>query len=167
MRHFCISCVQLICMECIVDHSGHEFVRKEESVYILKENGDKIVSNLENFAHRTDALVTQGVELAKDVKRRKIKVMGQIDTYFERVMQQILLKKAEVKLRYSDALKVEEARINREQDNFEKHLSLIHFCKENVQKTTNEVENLRGKAIKGSDISNRLENFKRQEEELY
>jgi hypothetical protein len=30
-------------MECIVDHSGHEFVRKEESVYILKENGDKIV----------------------------------------------------------------------------------------------------------------------------
>jgi len=43
MRHFCITCVQLICMECIVDHSGHEFVRKEESVYILKENGDKIV----------------------------------------------------------------------------------------------------------------------------
>jgi hypothetical protein len=31
MRHFCISCVQLICMECIVEHSGHEFVRKEES----------------------------------------------------------------------------------------------------------------------------------------
>lgn len=31
MRHFCTTCVQLICMECIVDHSGHEFVRKEES----------------------------------------------------------------------------------------------------------------------------------------
>ena len=31
MRHFCITCVQLICMECIVEHSGHEFVRKEES----------------------------------------------------------------------------------------------------------------------------------------
>jgi hypothetical protein len=46
-------------------------------------------------------------------------------------------------------------------------LSLIHFCKENVQKTTTEIENLRGKAIKGSDISNRLENFKRQEDELY
>jgi hypothetical protein len=55
------------------------------------------------------------------------------------------LKKAEVKLKYSDALKVEEARINREQENFEKHLSLIHFCKENVAKTTSEVENLRGK----------------------
>ena len=31
MRHFCITCVSLICMECIVDHSGHEFVRKDES----------------------------------------------------------------------------------------------------------------------------------------
>lgn len=31
MRHFCITCCTLICMECIVDHSGHEFVRKEES----------------------------------------------------------------------------------------------------------------------------------------
>ena len=31
MRHFCITCVSLICIECIVDHSGHEFVRKEES----------------------------------------------------------------------------------------------------------------------------------------
>lgn len=29
-------------------------------------------------------------------------------------MKQVLVKKAEVKLRYSDALKVEEARINRE-----------------------------------------------------
>jgi hypothetical protein len=35
-------------------------------------------------------------------------------------------------MKYADALKVEEARINREQENFEKHLSLIQFCKENV-----------------------------------
>ncbi len=82
-------------------------------------------------------------------------------------MRSVLLKKAEIKLKYSDALKVEEARIGREAENFEKHLSLIQFCKENVQKTTREIENLRGKQIKGSDISNRLENFKRQEEELY
>lgn len=40
--------------------------------------------------------------------------MGQIDDYFEKVIKQILLKKAEVKLKYSDSLKVEEARINRE-----------------------------------------------------
>lgn len=31
MRHYCITCKHLICIDCIVDHSGHEFVRREES----------------------------------------------------------------------------------------------------------------------------------------
>jgi len=76
------------------------------------------------------------------------------------------LKKAETKLKYSDALKVEECRINRELENFEKHLSLVNFCKDNVSKSTKELENFRNKQIKGSDIANRLESFKRQEEEF-
>ena len=74
MRHFCITCISLICVECIVDHSGHEFVRKEESskyitiffpeiipnhflsVYILKENGNVIIKNLGNLAFHTEYL---------------------------------------------------------------------------------------------------------------
>ncbi len=40
--------------------------------------------------------------------------MGQINDYFEKVIKQVQLKKAEVKLKYSKALKVEEARISRE-----------------------------------------------------
>ena len=79
------------------------------------------------------------------MKRRKVKVMQHVDEYFERVIKQILIKKAEIKLKYSDALKVEEARVLREQENFQKHLSLIQFCKDNVQKTTSEIENFRGK----------------------
>lgn len=57
----------------------------------------------------------------------------------------ILQKRAEIKLKYSDALQVEEARIMREQENFDKHLSLIKFCKENVVKTCSEIDNYRGK----------------------
>lgn len=34
-------------------------------------------------------------------------------------------------------------------------------------KVTGEIENLRAKQIKGSDISNKLDNFKRTEEELF
>ena len=59
------------------------------------------------------------------MKRSKVKVMQHVDEYFERVIKQILIKKAEIKLKYSDALKVEEARVLREQENFQKHLSLI------------------------------------------
>jgi hypothetical protein len=71
-----------------------------------------------------------------------------------------------VKLKYCKALKVEEARISREQENFEKHSKMINFCKENVQKTTIEIDNFRGKQIKGTDVANRLENFRRQADEL-
>jgi hypothetical protein len=45
-------------------------------VYILKENGDKIVQNLENLSRRTDVLINSGYDLTKEVKRRKIKVMS-------------------------------------------------------------------------------------------
>jgi len=86
--------------------------------------------------------------------------MTQIDDNFESIIRQILRKKAEVKLKYVEALGVEEVRIMREQENFEKHLSLIHFSRETVAKTTHEIENFKGRQIKGSDLANRVENFK-------
>ena len=89
MRHFCITCCTLICMECIVDHSGHEFVRKEESIYILKENGDKIITNLELMSLKTQQLIEQGFNLSKEVKMRKVKAMRQIDGHFDKIIKEI------------------------------------------------------------------------------
>lgn len=76
------------------------------------------------------------------------------------------LKKAEIKLKYNNALAIEQARIHAEQENLEKHVSLINFTKQNVVSTTNEIETMQGNQTKGSDISNRLENFKTQKEDL-
>lgn len=45
-------------------------------------------------------------------------------------------------------------------------MSLINFSKETVVKTAQELEQYQGKKVSGSDIANKLENFKRQEEEL-
>ena len=92
--------------------------------------------------------------------------MTQIDENFDRIIHQVLQKRAEIKLKYAEALQVEEARICREQENFDKHLSLIRFCKENVVKTCREIDDFRGKQIKGSDLANRVDNFKNQEETL-
>ena len=79
--------------------------------------------------------------MRQDVKKRKVEVMTQIDDNFDRIIHMILQKRAEVKLKYAEALQVEEARIMREQENFDKHLSLIRFCKENVVKTCQEIDN--------------------------
>ena len=92
--------------------------------------------------------------------------MTQIDENFDKIIHQVFQKRAEIKLKYAEALQVEESRIIREQENFDKHLSLIRFCKEKVTKTCQEIDNYRGKQIKGSDLSNRVENFKNQEETI-
>jgi hypothetical protein len=80
----------------------------------LKENGNVIIKNLGNLSGHSEYLQKQGAELQTEVKQRKVEVIGQIDDYFDKVIKQVQLKKAEVKLKYCKALKVEEARIARE-----------------------------------------------------
>ena len=87
-------------------------------VYILKENGERVVKNLESHSRRVDFLINQGGMLLQDVKKRKIDMMTAIDDNFETVVQKIHRKRAEIKLKLSEALKVEEARIMKEQENF-------------------------------------------------
>jgi len=74
------------------------------AVYILKENGAKIVQNLETLSRRTEFLIGQGTQLRQDVKKRKVEVMTQIDENFEKIIHMILQKRAEVKLKYAEAL---------------------------------------------------------------
>lgn len=45
-------------------------------------------------------------------------------------------------------------------------MSLVNFSRETVVKTAQELEQYQGKKVQGSDIANKLDNFKRQEEEL-
>ena len=53
-----------------------------------------------------------------------------------------------------------------EQENFEKHMSLINFSKETVLKVAQELDQCQGKKIQGSDTANKLDNFRRQQDEL-
>ena len=53
----------------------------------MKENGDKIVAELQSLSQRTEVLIGQGCELTKDIKKRRVKVMQQIDNYFEKVVK--------------------------------------------------------------------------------
>lgn len=66
--------------------------------------------------------------------------MKSIDESFEGIVKQVQLKKAQLKKQYNDAFLIELGRVNLEQENFEKHISLISFSKDNVMKTVQEVE---------------------------
>lgn len=66
--------------------------------------------------------------------------MQQIDEVFDRIVKKVQLKKAQIKKSYNDAFNLELSQVNSEQENFEKHLSLINFSKETVLKTAQELE---------------------------
>mmetsp|Transcript_23569 Transcript_23569/g.23228 ORF Transcript_23569/g.23228 Transcript_23569/m.23228 type:complete len:96 (+) Transcript_23569:473-760(+) len=95
------------------------------------------------------------------MKQKKIKDMAKIDQHFDKMIKGLQMKKAQLKMEYNDAFNVEFKRVNLEQENFEKHMSLISFSKDNVLKTSQELEQYQGKKISGSEIANKLENFKR------
>jgi hypothetical protein len=59
MRHYCTTCKCLICIECIVDHSGHEFVKKEESAFILKETGEDILMSMDRHRKNTESMIKE------------------------------------------------------------------------------------------------------------
>lgn len=63
-----------------------------------------------------------------------------IDEIFDRIAKKIMLKKAQLKKEYNEAFNVELDRVNAEQENFEKHQSLINFNKETVFKLVTELE---------------------------
>jgi hypothetical protein len=82
MKHFCNTCMKLICVDCIVDHSGHSFVRKEESVYVLKENGSQIIRSLDILGKQTEKYVDNGYNLFKTMKMRRVKDIKMIDKQY-------------------------------------------------------------------------------------
>lgn len=48
LRYYCNTCDIPICVECIVDHSGHAFVKREESFHAIWENADFIKDAIES-----------------------------------------------------------------------------------------------------------------------
>ena len=124
------------------------------------------MKSLDHMASTTEVLLKDGFALTKDMKARKIKDMKSVDDLFDRLVKKLLLKKAQLKKEYSDVFQQELDRVHAEQENFEKHMSLLNFTKETVLRTVQELEQHQGRRVQGSEIANKLDNFRRQEEEL-
>ena len=74
------------------------------------------------------------------MKQKKIKDMKVIDDVFEVILKKVHLKKTMLKKEYNEHFNVELDRVNNEQENFQKHMSLINFTKDTALKTVQELE---------------------------
>ena len=80
----------------------------------MKENGESIVASLNALSGRTEELLKEGFHLTKEMKQRKIQDMGRIESKFEKLIQKMNLKKAQLKKEYNEAFNLELARVNSE-----------------------------------------------------
>jgi predicted nucleotidyltransferase len=112
----------------------------KDVAFILKENGENIVKSLDQLANKTEAFLKEGYQLSKDMKMKKIRDMKIIDDVFEKITKKVLMKKALLKNEYNEHFNMELDRVNNEQENFQKHMSLINFTKETALKTVQELE---------------------------
>ena len=94
MKHFCNTCMRLICVDCIVDHSGHSFVRKEESVYVLRESAQSIVNQLESMTTRTESLMQSANDIHNEMRLKRIKDLKVIDSKYQRLLDKISAQRA-------------------------------------------------------------------------
>ena len=84
-----------------------------------------------------------------------------VDAFFDGLILQLKVQRSKVKKDYSEAWQHESERLYSEQEEFQKHLSLINFTKDTVQKTVQEIENITGMKVKGNEIATKLENFRK------
>lgn len=112
MRHYCTTCKTLICIECIVDHSGHEFVKKEESAFILKETGEQIVMSFDRYKGLTERMLSE-------CDKQKIKMsqllgneVKHVDQFFDGLISQLKVQRALVKKEYHEHWESEQERLN-------------------------------------------------------
>jgi hypothetical protein len=86
LRLYCNTCKCLMCAECIIEHSGHEFVRKEESTFVLKETADNIVKSIDQQLETTENLVTKGERAKKVMIRKKDKDLKSVEKEFDKLI---------------------------------------------------------------------------------
>lgn len=62
--------------------------------FVLKENGEQILTSLDTISNKTEELLKDGYKLTKEMKSNKIKDMKAIDEKFEKVVKAVQMKKA-------------------------------------------------------------------------
>ena len=89
LRYFWNTCQLLIWAECIFDHSGHEFVRREESGYVLKESAQEIIKSIEFNAEEIKQMLEKAQDGLKFLEKKEQTDWEKIDLEVERIIKNV------------------------------------------------------------------------------
>lgn len=101
-RFFCNTCESSICLECITNHCGHQFVKLEESIIYSKLRALEVDAVILKVLENNDSVKKNIREISNKLKLTLESELGKIDLEFEEIFKILNERKEQLKENYKN-----------------------------------------------------------------
>lgn len=114
VRFFCNTCSTNLCAECIVDHSGHLFVKYDESVVVLRNKASDLKVQLDESSARISSYRQELESALQSLHSKSQAELMKADASFRMLLGVLEARQATVREEYIRAVQVEREKLLRE-----------------------------------------------------
>ena len=111
IRFFCNTCSSRICIECIVDHCGHLFVKQEESIRLLQLKINEIDCQISKNIDKNNEVIFEVKEISHSLDKKLLKEFQSIDYEFNLLAEELKRRKNKIKDLYREMIENEKRHI--------------------------------------------------------
>jgi len=154
LRFFCETCQVNICASCIIDHSGHKFVKQDHSVSLLKQRAKDLKSRINKRLEDIKNSKSSSEECRKNIVHSQTQQLTYIDEEFDRIIARILAKKETLKINYQDACENEVNLLEKEITRVDNSIKDLLVNIEEVDQYTEKLDKI--KLVQGDDLHREL-----------
>lgn len=143
IRFYCNSCDVNMCVECIVSHSGHYFVRQDESVEVMKKKANVMREEVDSIIQK---LYTQKTDLIYQMDRlaeREQRDLEFIDAEFDEILQALNNRRRMMKENYKRLISHEAKKLENELYNHDHKSELIEQEKQKLHYTLSQLHTMK------------------------
>lgn len=130
VKFFCNTCEECICIECIIQHSGHQFVKQDESVKVLKSRVENITCRLDMCLEKSNGAIKELLREENSLIQRneadRFKIEGELNILIDMLSN----RKVQLLNTYESMISIEMNRIKDEQRKLEQQQSELVTVKE-------------------------------------
>lgn len=114
LRFFCNTCGQGLCAECIIAHSGHIFVKYDESVQVLKNKAEEVRKAIGDVTRLVEEREKDTLESLQKLDSKASEEINKIDIEFDALKVALSARRTELIEQFHRVVSIEEAKIAHE-----------------------------------------------------
>ena len=107
IRFFCNTCSSGICVECIITHCGHLFVKQEDSIKLLQHKISEVDSHISKITDKNNSIKFEIKEIAHSLENKLQKEFRSIDYEYNTLFEELTRRRDKIKELYRDMIENE------------------------------------------------------------